>query len=366
MRALLLSMAVCLCLPVVAWPAAAPAQHCAALQTDPNGTVRTTGFVVADAFGIVPDSSDGGRLTMSDNAPALRGAINCFNQVFIGSGDYNLNTTLVFADQFGPGSGISIGQMVRLRGVSHEKPPRTLLHSFNDSGAVIQLGSWAAKYSSGAAYYLERLAVAGQLTGVKVVATSSIHMHQVHISARKWAVEPSDIPSATALLISGCFWLWFEECVFSAAPPPGAWSKENLGTRPSVIMRGEHTPDASLATNNVGQVYLVRFTKAQFEYGAVRYEQNMAPFSGPPIGFWDFLTVSQEDSFTPLIEITGNGSQPLDKHSQPTAKFSQISVQGYMDADAGGTSKRPCLLRLSHDDLATLQLESNLKIEPES
>ena len=48
------------------------------------------------------------------------------------------------------------------------------------------------------------------------------------------------------------------------------------------------------------------------------------------------MTVSQEDSFTPLIEITGNGSQPLDPtHNQPTARFSQISIQGYQDADSG-------------------------------
>ena len=57
---------------------------------------------------------------------------------------------------------------------------------------------------------------------------------------------------------------------------------------------------------------------------------------------WEFQTVSQQDSFTPLIEITGNGSQPLDpKHNQPTARFSQISIQGYMDADAGSSVGGP-------------------------
>ena len=406
-RAALTTLAPCMRLAVLAWavgvgPAASCGGGggggggggcCAWLTSDPNGTARTTGFVSADQFGAVPDG-----LTVIDNAPKLRGAVSCFPQVFIASGDYNVNTTLVFADQFGPGSGISIGQMTRLRGVSHEKPPRTLLHSSNESGPVIQLGSWHAKYSSGAAYYLERLAIAGQFIGVKIIATSSVNMHQVHISAKQWAVEPVDIPDATALLITGCFWLWFEECAFSAAAPPGAWAKTNLGTRPSVIMRGEPTPNGSLATNNVRQTYLVRFSKAQFNYGGVKYEQNVSPFSGrkpttrhspqcsiaashqstttcqcnqlaavdvtersvqlrlqfpAPIGFWDFLTVSQEDSFTPLLEITGNGSQPLDpKHHQPTAKFAQVSIQGYMDADAGGSAGGPVIrLNLTNSTL---------------
>ena len=51
---------------------------------------------------------------------------------------------------------------------------------------------------------------------------------------------------AAAMLITGCFWLWFEESVFSAAAPPGGWSKSNLGTRPSVIMRGEPSPPGSV------------------------------------------------------------------------------------------------------------------------
>ena len=89
------------------------------------------------------------------------------------------------------------------------------------------------------------------------------------------------------------------------------------------------------STNNVGQVYLVRFTKTQFNYGGVRYEQNN-PRPGPPVGFWDFLTVSQEDSFTPLLEITGNTTLPCDeKHGSPIVKFAQVSVQGYMNADSG-------------------------------
>lgn len=89
------------------------------------------------------------------------------------------------------------------------------------------------------------------------------------------------------------------------------------------------------STNNVGQVYLVRFTKTQFNYGGVRYEQNN-PRPGPPVGFWDFLTVSQEDSFTPLLEITGNTTLPCDeKHGSPVVEFAQVSVQGYMNADSG-------------------------------
>ena len=124
------------------------APACAAAINDRNGTIATTGFIAAEAFGVSPDKPPG---TPIDNAPPLREAISCFHQVFIGSGDFNVNSTLVFADEFGPGSGISIGQMVRLRGVSHEKPPRTMLHSDNTSGPVVQLGSWSAKYSSGAA-----------------------------------------------------------------------------------------------------------------------------------------------------------------------------------------------------------------------
>ena len=124
------------------------APACAAAINDRNGTIATTGFIAAEAFGVSPDKPPG---TPIDNAPPLREAISCFHQVFIGPGDFNVNTTLVFADEFGPGSGISIGQMVRLRGVSHEKPPRTMLHSDNTSGPVVQLGSWSAKYSSGAA-----------------------------------------------------------------------------------------------------------------------------------------------------------------------------------------------------------------------
>ena len=124
------------------------APACAAAINDRNGTIATTGFIAAEAFGVSPDKPPG---TPIDNAPPLREAISCFHQVFIPAGDFNVNSTLVFADEFGPGSGISIGQMVRLRGVSHEKPPRTMLHSDNTSGPVVQLGSWSAKYSSGAA-----------------------------------------------------------------------------------------------------------------------------------------------------------------------------------------------------------------------
>lgn len=215
--------------------------------------LRTTGFVDAVAFGAVPDGAPAAD-PFADNAPALRAAVSCYHQVFIGSGDYNVNTTLVFADEFGRASGISIGQMVRLRGISHEKPPRTMLHSSNTSGPVVQLGSWAAKYSSGAAYYLERLAISGQHIGVQIIATSSVNFHQVAVSAQQWAVGPPGDPAvrdAAALLISGCFWLWFEECSFQAAAPPGGWSKANLGTRPAVIMRGEASPPGALATKYV-------------------------------------------------------------------------------------------------------------------
>ena len=69
----------------------------------------------------------------------------------------------------------------------------------------------------------------------------------------------------------------------------------------------------------------------------MKYEYNVPPTrgGGPPIGFWEFSTVAQEDSFTPLLEITGNSTRALNSHGQPTVQFSQISVQGYMNADSG-------------------------------
>ena len=80
---------------------------------------------------------------------------------------------------------------------------------------------------------------------MQVIATSSVNFFQVAVSASKWAVG-TDARDAAAMLITGCFWLWFEESVFSAAAPPGGWSKANLGTRPSVIMRGEPSPPGSV------------------------------------------------------------------------------------------------------------------------
>jgi hypothetical protein len=145
--------------------------------------------------------------------------------------------------------------------------------------------------------------------------------------------------------------VWFEECVFQAAPPPGGWSKANLGTRPAVIMRGEPSPPGALATNNVGQVYLVKFSKTQFNYGGVRYEQNN-PRPGPPIGFWEFTTVSQEDSFTPLLEIVGNTTLPCDeKHGTAVVKFAQVSVQGYMNADSGASPAPVIRMNLTNASL---------------
>jgi len=330
---------------------------CAAhLGVDRVGPIALTASLPVSVFGVRPgNSSARGYVQPIDQAPAIRQAISCFHAVSFGPGEFLVNTTIVLADD-DPARDVSIGQFVRLRGVSAQKTPHTKLYSRNASsfgGAVLQLGDWNGKYSSGAEYVVESMGIVGVYTGVRIVSTGSVTFTNVQVQAQLWAVD-ANVRDNTAMLISGCFWLWFEKCQFVAPKPPGSWSKENLGTRPSVILRGEESPPNSYPlTNNVEQVYLLRFTQVQFNYGGVKYEYNVPPDKGgPPIGFWDFLTVSQEDSFTPLIEITGNSTRPLDPtHGQPQVKFAQISVQGYMNADSGAHASSVIRMNLTNASL---------------
>jgi hypothetical protein len=341
-----------------ALPPNASRQTCTAQHVDPAGPIMLTGSLPVNAFGVVPaNSSAHGYEEPVDQAPGIRQAISCFHAVSFGSGDFLVNTTIVLADEDLRDPRVSIGQFVRLRGVSSQKTPRTKLYNLNASsfgGAVLQLGDWTAKYSSGAAYVVESMQIEGVFVGVRVVATSSVAFTNVMVQARQWAVAADGtdiIRDNTAMLISGCFWLSFEKSEFHAPNPPGTWSKANLGTRPSVILRGENTPPGAIATNNVEQVYLLRFTQVNFWYGGVKYEYNVHKGGGPPIGFWDFLTVAMEDSFTPLIEITGNATRPLDRHGQPAVKFCQISVQGYMNADSGEHASSVIRMNLTNASL---------------
>lgn len=335
-----------------------PQSSCAAQLADPSGPIALTGSLPVHTFGVIPgNSSARGYVEQFDQAPGIRQAISCFSAVSFGPGDFLVNTTIVLADE-DPARDVQIGQFVRLRGVSAQKPPRTKLYSDNASsfgGAVLQLGDWDAKYSSGATYAVESMQIEGVFVGVRIVATNSVSFSRVLVQARQWAVatDGNDIVrDNTAMLISGCFWLAFEKSEFHAPTPPGPWSKHNLGTRPSVILRGEESPTGALATNNVQSVYLLRFTQTTFWYGGLRYEYNVPPDKGgPPIGFWDFLTVAQEDSFTPLIEITGNSTRPLDAHGQPQVKFAQISIQGYMNADSGYNASSVIRMNLTNASL---------------
>ena len=238
---------------------------CAAQHADIMGPISLTASLPVGVFGVRPgNSSARGYEEPADQAPAIRQAISCFNSVSFGPGDFLVNTTIVLADGDGDSRGVSIGQFVRLRGISAQKAPRTRLYNLNATrfgGAVLQLGDWTAAHSSGAEYVVESMQIEGVFTGVRIISTSSVTFTHVLVQAREWAIDARD---NAAMLISGCFWLSFEKSAFHAPVPPGNWSKQNLGTRPSVILRGEETPPGAIGDNNVEQVYLVRFSEVNF------------------------------------------------------------------------------------------------------
>ena len=68
---------------------------------------------------------------------------------------------------------------------------------------------------------------------------------------------------------------------------------------------------------------LVRFNSAGFWRGGVQYQQ-LCEHTTPSIGYWEFLNVYQEDSWTPLIDIVSNESV------QRVGTFEHVTVIGYM------------------------------------
>ena len=73
-----------------------------------------------------------------------------------------------------------------------------------------------------------------------------------------------------------------------------------------------------------------------FNMGGVQYQQADPSFSTPPdasMGWFTFTNVVQESSDTPLLDIVGLSN--ANSTTGDAAHFSQISVNGYMSADAG-------------------------------
>ena len=66
-------------------------------------------------------------------------------------------------------------------------------------------------------------------------------------------------------------------------------------------------------------------------FGGVQYQQLSPRCSPPDAGFFEFKNVVQESSDTPLLDIVGDPNA----NASTRATFGQITVNGYMSADAG-------------------------------
>ena len=182
--------------------------------------------------------------------------------------------------------------------------------------------------------------IEGMRVGVLVVATSSVHLTRVDISASEWgATGPPDEPMPSqdhaALVVVDCYWIYISGCNLVGAEPPdyAASDGKNTSQRPSVIFRGQDSPSHSptKALGVVNQIYLVTITDTVFNFGGVQYQQLSPHCSPPAAGFFSFKNIVQESSQTPLLDIVG-----LSNSNRTTpAEFAQITVDGYMNADAG-------------------------------
>ena len=304
--------------------------------------ILSTGDVNLLRFGAFADGA-------TDDAATLRSAIGCHNRVFIpaatnwpvapakGTPAYIINSTVVLADSDPcPQCPSSVGQVVQLRGVGQHATPASVLRTHGPS-PIIQVGDWEWKYSTGAKVTLQDLAIDAVRVGVLVVATSDVHLVRVSITVKEWGeLGPPEITipkeDHAALVVVDTYWLYIDSCNFVGATPPGYNGQHNTSKRASVIFRGQDNPStAPSRAAAVNQVYLVTITDTIFNFGGIQYQQLSPRCSPPDAGFFEFKNVVQESSDTPLLDIVGDPNA----NASTRATFGQITVNGYMSADAG-------------------------------
>lgn len=323
----------------------APAANASVARCQNASTVAdilSTGDVNLLRFGAFADGA-------TDDAATLRSAIGCHNRVFIpaathwpvapakGTPAYLINSTVVLADSDPcPQCPHSVGQIVQLRGVGQHATPASVLRT-HGSSPVIQVGDWEWKYSTGAKVALQDLAIDAVRVGVLVVATSDVHLVRVTITVTEWGEHgPPEVTipkqDHAALVAVDVYWLYVDSCTFVGATPPGYDGQHNTSKRPSVIFRGQDNPSNSPSRAAVvNQVYLVTITDTVFNFGGIQYQQLSPRCSPPDAGFFEFKNVVQESSDTPLLDIVGDPNA----NASTRATFGQITVNGYMSADAG-------------------------------
>lgn len=225
------------------------------------------------------------------------------------------------------------------------RPPSTVIFS-NAPGPVFQVGDFHGRVWGGVEVSFEDLSIEGTTIGVHIQAASGITFRNVGVSASVWL--PDDGSEArrdnAAMVVSDTFWLWCTACTFRnpTPPPPAPPAKIVKSDRPSVILRGTIPKNTSLHPS-VDQTYLIRFDSAGFWGGGVQYQQ-LCEHGLPSVGYWQFLNVAQEDSWTPLIDLV---SDPALAH---VGTFEHITVIGYMDADTKGGSRPVVRFNMSQPD----------------
>lgn len=338
-----LSVLVLMLASVCSVPEAAPAAGDPRCQNASTiADILSTGEVNLLRFGAFADG-------VTDDDDTLLSAIGCHNRVFIpaathwpvapakGPPAYLVNSTVVLADSDPcPRCPRSVGQVVQLRGVGQHATPASVLRT-HSSSPVIQIGDWGWKYSTGAKVTLQDLAIDAVRVGVLIVATSDVHLVRVSITVTEWGERgPPEVIAPredhAALVAVDVYWLYIDSCNFVGATPPGYDGQHNTSKRPSVIFRGQDNPStAPSRAAAVNQVYLVTITDTVFNFGGIQYQQLSPRCSPPDAGFFEFKNVVQESSDTPLLDIVGNPNA----NASTRATFGQITVNGYMSADAG-------------------------------
>ena len=220
-----------------------------------------------------------------------------------------------------------MSQVAEIAGIGQHGAPSTELLT-QSLEPVFQVGDPSWRYSDGAKVILRDLAIQAVRVGVLVTTTSDVHFTRVAITVTEWVSTAVDTTADhAALVVVNTYWLYITSCNFVGATPPN-YSARNTSTRPSVILRGEAGPLCN-------SVYLVSITDTVFNMGGVQYQQRDPDFHTLPdaaAGWLQFTNVVQESSDTPLLDIVGLSASD-DKGNRAT--FAQISVNGYMDADAG-------------------------------
>ena len=133
---------------------------------------------------------------------------------------------------------------------------------------------------------------------------------------------------------------------FESNPPHPYQPPICYGTKPALILRGEH-PGGRYA--GVHDCYLLRFEGIILKAGGIAYQQlYSAPHGrGETIGYFEFKSIVMEESWTPLLDIF------VDPALEASQNYSLITIDHFMSADADPKNHSMCAILPAEPNLCT-------------